>query len=441
MKRTGPRATATRRLIELFPGLIDAGGFNHGAILNRLAFLVVFIGAKVVALVGMLLLARLAAPDVFGGVELALSVALIVAGVGLLGVPGGATRLALAMDEPRVADILAFAAICIAAPATAAAVVGLILGWPSIWVLVLASCAAACFQVATTTYARIRALRFVNSLSDPFAVLAMLALAAVLWLAGVLTLANLALAATGLACLLCLVLVAGFLRARRPGFLVAYPRALAVSLPILALSGVSMIVGVGLRPLLGTTFPLEQLAVYSLCFRLCAPCMLIHQLVGTAFFARLYRASDRNFDRVTAAMVAGCTVCVIGLWLVLQPLIELAFPTYVTQIGILAPLFPLVGLQVTIWIVNALLEMKVGRHDVAHQAAFLGYGVFGVFFAIFVLGAARTMSQATLMFDAALIVFALGQIALLLRRQIRLPLSAGAIVLTAAACVFMSLGS
>jgi O-antigen/teichoic acid export membrane protein len=202
-----------------------------------------------------------------------------------------------------------------------------------------------------------------------------------------------------------------------------------------------MIVGAGLRPLLGAQFSLDQLAVYSLCFRLCAPCMLIHQLVGTAFFARLYRTSDRNFDLVVVGMIAACTLCVAALWLALRPLIGVAFPTYITHIAMLTPLFPLVGLQVTLWIVNALLEMKMGRHEVAHRAAVLGYVVFGAFLAIFALGAAGTMARVTLLFDAALLIFALGQVVLLYRRNVRLPLAACAAPVATAACVLMSLAS
>lgn len=426
-----------KRILSLMTAAGDpaAGGATAGGLLmQRLAFLIAFVGLKVVALFGMLWLARVAAPEVFGGIELALSVGLIVVGVGLLGVPGGVTRLALALDEPLIGDHLSFAALCIAGPASVAAIVGLAIGAPPVAVLIPALCAVTSFQASGSTFARIRARPMLNSIIDPLPTLSVLAIAGGLWAAGRLSLASLALGVTLLAAVLTAALLVGFIRNRRPDFVAAYRRALAISLPLLALSGVAMIVGAGLRPLLGVRFSLADLAIYSLCFRLCAPSMLMHQILGTAFFARIYKASDRDFDRVAAGLMSLCMLTVVAVWLALPPLVALVFPTYGPALPGLTVLFPMVGLQVIYWILIALLEMRVGRHAVATGASVAGYVIFGAFAAAFTLLPVDTLLRATLLFDIALAAFAAAQIVLLYRREARLPLVAAAIPLVGLAC-------
>lgn len=430
MKRILSLMAAAGRLTDPVGGGAPAGGW----MLGRLAFLIAFVGFKVVALFGMLWLARVASPDVFGGIELALSVGLIVVGVGLLGVPGGVTRMALALDEPLIGDHLSFAALCIAGPATAAAILGLIIGAPPIAVLIPAVCAVTSFQSSGTTFARIRARPMLNSFIDPLPVLSILAIAGGLWAAGRLTLPSLALGVTILASVLSTALLIGFVRNRRPDFFAAYRRALGISLPLLALSGVAMIVGAGLRPLLGVRFSLADLALYSLCFRLCAPSMLMHQILGTAFFARIYKATDRNFDRIAAGLMAACVVTVVAVWLALPLLVELVFPTYVPALAGLTVLFPMVGLQVVYWILIAFLEMKVGRHAVATGASVVGYVIFGAFAVAFSALPVDTLLRATLLFDIALAAFAISQLVLLHRRAVKLPLIWGAVPFVGLTC-------
>lgn len=422
----------TERISGLFHWL--AGPQRGETTVDRLAFLFVFVGAKVVALVGMLWLARVAAPEVFGGVELALSAALIVAGVGLLGIPGGVTRLSLAMDEPRIADHLSFTALCIAGPATISAFTTLALGGSPVAVLMLASCAVVAFQVSASTYARIRARPMLNSVVDPLPVLSMLTIALGLWATDRLTMAAMAVTMTLLACALTMGLAIGFALLRRPQFLVSYRRALAISLPLLAFSGVAMMVGAGLRPLLGIRFSLEDLALYSLCFRLCAPSMLMHQMLMTAFFARMYQATDKAFDRVVTGLAGACILTVIVLSLSMPILVPMVFPAYEPALASLAAIFPLVGLQVVYWILIALMEMKIGRHAVAAGAAVTGYVIFALFAAAFLALPIDTLVQATALFDLALAAFAVAQFILLRRRGVDLPLIAAMVPVAGLTC-------
>ena len=397
-------------------------------------FLTLFIGVKVVALIGILWLARVSSPEVFGAVELSLAVSLMVAGIGLLGVPGAATRLALTLNQPEIDDLLAFAALVVCLPASGAAIAVLVVGGPPVWVLLLASCAAACFQTIASTWARVRRRPLVNSIVDPFTILSVLLVGAGLRAFDLLTVINLAKALTILSIFLTVGLVVLFSTRRGVGFAARYKNALIIAGPILALGGVSILVSSALRPVLGGLFSLQALAVYSLCFRLTAPCMLLHQVFATAFFARIYQAGDRRFDQLAAGLAVACLAIIGALLLVMRPMIETVFPAYAASVEIMAHLFPLVGLQVLLWILNALLEMRVARHGVAGRAAVLGYMIFGVGIGAIILLRPDTLAQATAIFTVSLLLFATGQIVMLRSRGERLPLMFAVAILASLCC-------
>ncbi|RZJ01608.1 MAG: hypothetical protein EON90_02205 [Brevundimonas sp.] len=443
-------ALITSRNVD--PAVMDPTGTSTGeapspllrirsAVTRHLPFLIVFVGAKAVALLGFLLLARVAGGYVFGGVELALSAGLMAATAGLLGLPGGVTRLALVMDERRIADLLSFAAACVAVPATLLAVATLSLGGSALWALVLACCALASFQLVASSFARIRSLPLLNSLVDPFTVLVILALAAPLWLMGQLTLAGMAVLTTIAAGVTSVAVVWIHLIKRRPGFASSYARAIRISLPMLAMSGVMLLASMGLRPALGIRFRLEDLALYALCFRLMAPCMLIHQIITTGFFARIYGSSEAMFDRLMASMIVLYSVVIVVLWAAMPQVIRLGFPSYADGASTIMPLFPLVGLSVVFWIVSAMLEMMAGRHGVAGRVALWGYPVFGLCLGAFLLLGTFNLVEATALFDAALAIFIFVQLFALYRGGAKFPLAAVALSAPIAVCAGLSLVS
>lgn len=391
---------------------------------RTLLFLVVFGGAKAAALFGVLWLARVAEPTLYAAVELGLAVGLIVCGVGMLGVPGAVTRLALVGGEERVGDYLVFAAASVAVPACVLGLVSAVaLGWDSPGSLLVFCCALSAVQTTGSSYARIRALPLLNSVLDPFATLVVLGLCVVLWLLHSLTMMAVNITAALLATLVTIALVATFLRVRREQFLPAYMRLLRLGLPILALGGVAMIVSAGLRPLLAARFDLQALAVYALCFRLCAPALLIYQVLTTGFFARLYRASDATLDKIAIGLTAVNTAVIAGVWLVLIPLLELVFPQYLSEQDHFRRLFPIVGAQVALWLIAGLLEMKMGRHGIAGRASVAGYVVFGAFGLAFLVFPTSEMRHAVALFTGVLLIFILAQCTLAWRRGIRLPLT------------------
>lgn len=387
-------------------------------------FLLVFVGTKAAALFGVLWLARVAEPTLYAAVELGLAVGLIVCGVGMLGVPGAATRLALVGGEERVGDYLVFAAASIAVPACGLGLLSaVVLGLASPAPLLVFCCTLSAVQTTGSSYARIRALPLLNSVLDPFATLVVLGLCVTLWLTHSLNLAALNIASGLLATIVTFVLIVSFLRVRRERFGSAYMRLLILGLPILALGGVAMIVSAGLRPLLAARFDLQTLAVYALCFRLCAPALLIYQVLTTGFFARLYRASDATLDRIALGLTGLNTAVIVGVWLMLVPLLEFVFPQYLPEQDHFRIIFPIVGSQVVLWLVAGLLEMKMGRHGIAGRAAVAGYVIFGAFAFAFLVFPPSGMRHAVALFTIALLIFILAQCTLAWRSGIRLPLT------------------
>ncbi|MBI3516931.1 MAG: hypothetical protein HY060_23110, partial [Proteobacteria bacterium] len=70
--------------------------------------------AKATAFVGPLLLARFASPAEYGAIELALSIGLLGAVVGSLGMPLAVPQLYLTLGRRRIEDLLAFQTLAVA---------------------------------------------------------------------------------------------------------------------------------------------------------------------------------------------------------------------------------------------------------------------------------------------------------------------------------------
>lgn len=389
----------------------------------------VFLSTRAVALFGLLWLARVAEPSLYATAELALASGLLVSGVGMLGTPGSATRLSLVGGEERVGDYLAFSTALVALPTAILAISsGFLLGWGTAWPLLAGCCALSAAQLAGATYARIRVKTLLCALLDPFATLILLAVALVLYLMDALTLAPLSALVSAISLFIGVGAVVAFWRVRRSDFAAAYMRVVVLGLPILALGGVAMLVGAALRPLLAVRFDLEALALYSLCFRLCAPAFVIYQTLIVSFFARLYRASDKSFDTVASALTGMNCVLIGGIWIVLEPILLWGFPQYASNLELIRALFPAVGAQVALWLISGLLEMKMGRHEIAGRASLAGYLTMSAFAVSVYVMTSMDLRDAVLLFSFAILVSVLAQCLIAWRRGVYLPKTAGAAV-------------
>ena len=389
-------------------------------------FVITFVGMKAIAFTGLLWLAGISGRGVFGAIELSLAIGMIVGTSGLIGIHGAAPKLALTMGRAKIDDLLAFAAFVVASLAAAGSAVVWLVGLPALWALCIACCAPAAAQATLAAYARTRALPMMNSIVDPLAAVVMICVVGVLHFCGRLTVVWLAGTLTVVAFAIALVAFYAFLRCLRPGFTSAYREALSVGWPILVFGLVGVSIGAGLRPLLAAAFSLQALAVYSLCYRLAGGLLIFHQVLTTAIFSRLYMSGPQGFDRLVMGASTFLTLVALAMWVLLPRFIGLAFPAYRDQAGEIGRLFPLVGSQVILWILNALLENRINRHGASRIAAGSGFGLLFLYIPLVFL--VHDLRVAVAMFDIVLMAFSLIQVTLLWRKNDALPLTAMSVI-------------
>jgi O-antigen/teichoic acid export membrane protein len=376
-----------------------------------------FGSAKAAALVGLLWLASVAEPSLYGVVELGLAVSLIVSTLAMLGLPALITREALVGDETNISDLLSFCALVVAVPCTIFSVASSLASQgKSAPGLIAAVCALMAFQTVGSVYARIRGPRILTSVTDPYATLIVLMSCVLLWWGADLRMEFLSLTLGVSAVGTVVFLGACFARTKREDFLRRYVHLIPAALPLLALGVAAVVIGAGLRPVLAARLDLEQLAIYSLAFRLMAPCLLLHQVCQTAFFRQLYRMSDTQFSFVLSGVIGMCVTLVIVIWLLLPQILTYGFSDYLAVSAEMSATLPLVGAQVILWISAAFMEMRVSRHGGAASVALASCVLLSAFVVILLLHPAPSLAFAVLAFDISLLAILLAQ-ALILRRK------------------------
>lgn len=382
-------------------------------------FIASFSAAKSLAVLGPLLLARFLTPTDYGALELALSIGLLIAVVGSLGIPLAVPQLYLTLARHRIEDLLAFQILVVAALSGLA----LLVPWSILpaGALELGASLSGLFalQLALSAYCRVRQARSWSGWADNLA----LVLLPVLLLGCYLTSGRLALHDVGSACAAVPLVIGGgallvFLRCRRAGFGAAYRDALGRGGPMM-LNAVLMFCTVsGLRLVIGRYLPLEDVAVYAFGARLCLMLVLVHQVGATGLFARIYTLPSERSDRGFAIGLAG----LIGLGLAL--LVGVAalgdrLSWGAVDMAAVRGLLPILCAQTVLWIVTAWLELPIGREGLAGASALL----FGALIAGFVATVAALnalgwlgLTSISQVFTLFLLLCVLGQIHLLARR-------------------------
>jgi O-antigen/teichoic acid export membrane protein len=115
------------------------------------------------------------------------------------------------------------------------------------------------------------------------------------------------------------------------------------------------------RVLIGVVGTLDQVAIYGVVYRLCAPIVAIHQFLANLFFKRLYESNTRTFERYFAALSAvliGAAVLavVMGPWVGQHLIGSKAVP-----IGTRIDLFILMSCPMVLWSQLSLMELFLNR--------------------------------------------------------------------------------
>lgn len=335
--------------------------------LIALSFLGSYGSARGLAFLGPMLLPRLLAPDVYGGLELALTLAALLGSAVGLGVPQAAPRLKLILGHGGVLDVLALAFLLSALPLLLASLLGVWLGLP--WVATLTCGLGVLYgaQYGLSFWARVEGRKFLSTWVDNGALVLLGASAAGLTLlAATATPDQMIQSVWGLA-LPCLGLGFGVLLVLRPTNLFGQWRtALAEGLPLLATGLVLAGFAAAPRLLAGRFLPLADVGALAFAARLCLVLLVVHQLLMTWNFRNLYTWPTDRCDRVFAGLLGGLAALGCGILLLWPWVAPVLAPD---QPSLPRVTVALVASQTILWIALALFEAMIGRQGLGTRAA------------------------------------------------------------------------
>jgi O-antigen/teichoic acid export membrane protein len=154
-----------------------------------------------------------------------------------------------------------------------------------------------------------------------------------------------------------------FARQRQSGLAGRLQCAIRLGLPLLAFTLASIWASVSGRIFIGGFLSIESLSIYSVDFRLASVMLVVHGIVATGLFARLYRMPSRPYDRFLSIYLAALAILAVAMMAVFPFVIGHIHFRSVTadEIPAALNLFPIVVLQVYAWGAWASLEVRLAR--------------------------------------------------------------------------------
>ncbi|WP_026869849.1 lipopolysaccharide biosynthesis protein [Inquilinus limosus] len=392
---------------------------------QAMLFLLAFALGKGSAFFGPLLLSQIMTVQDYGTAELGLSIGLIAAQLLSLGVPGAIPQLVLIRKDDHVLDLLFFVTASIGLIGLGFAAIAYAVSGPLLHVFAGVAIAGAGAQLTASVFYRAKGRRFGILVADNLALYVFLIVGALVFAA----LRQVPLWAVIIGCGavslgLTLFALAGLVRTIRPRFLAAHVDARKMGFFMMVNSLVYFAIVSSSRILVGWFLSVEAVSIYSVCLRTAAAIFLVHQLVTTVHFAKLYESSagwfDRYYLKLLAVTMAGAAVILAGFELFGDRLLP-AWTAYFPQ---MSQLLPIVCMQTIWWVSLAQVELRINRALISRQAtmwlltsAALMVAALAVLQAFGLL----TLPVAALVFACTLFVALQAQLALLWRHGEALP--------------------
>ena len=413
-------------------------------------FLANFGAAKLVIYLLPLAIAKFAPPATYGGIEVAWSAALLGAMV-LVGAPlSGATQRYLIRKDRAVADEILGLTALFCGLSTIACFLARRWVTDSDALMALAALATAIIHNGCSAFFRMLGRRNFTAWADGTATLCaglvVLAARLMVWQATPEAVVSCYLV---LNVTVTLAAVIGFVATRKPGVLRRFWLSATIGLPMVAGAVLAIWLGVGGRLTVGL-LAARDVAAYSVAFRVGGLAFGVHQLAGTAMFARIYRARTREADRLLARVLTLVTVMSTGLALGGAPVVRALHLRALDSAGTLvfARILPIVTLQIYFWIAFAMLQVRINRSGLAARAlmpvAVVTLGGAGIIFGLnawlglgIVALSWLIAAQAAGYFAAELLVLARGRLP---HRRVGLVALAGGGLLVAIALLMQVLG-
>jgi len=331
------------------------------------AFLVNFALAKVAIYAVPLIIAANASAAVYGGVELAWSIGLLVAACTTSVPLAGLNQRYLIRRERGIGDEISIVLALASFLSLLVSVTAPIFALPASFRLVAA--AFACTALHSTAALGFRMLGRPNlsAWSDGTAMLITLALIAICMWSGLgVTVESLTLGYTLLAGAVLAGASVYLLSHRSPHLWGRLKRSMAIGAPMTAGGVLALWLGVGGRISVGLIRSAD-VAAYSVAFRVAGLALGLHQLANTLLYARLYRARTREADFILSRFLAAVVVFSVAMALVGPSVItRLRFEAIQASGGeTAARIVPIVSLQVFFWIGFAMLQLRINRAGIA----------------------------------------------------------------------------
>jgi O-antigen/teichoic acid export membrane protein len=299
----------------------------------------------------------------YGIIEYAWSWAALVATLLTLGIPGALPQLSLLRRPVPMVDVMA---LCVAGPGallTAAAVIAMAIAHSPAQAVVLSACVIALAQVTLSSYSRTFSHRNLALWFEGLSIYGMTAIALSLAVMGLTGFSPLGILSGVVAAMIVMIALTLFARLRHTEFLARLRSAVRIGLPLLAFTLSSIWAAVSGRVYIGAFLPIEDLSVYSVDFRIASAMLIVHSIVATGLFARLYSMPSRLYDRLLSFYLAAIALVAIAVVASFPFLVGyLRFRSLGAEnIQAATDLFPIVMLQVYAWGAWASLEMRLAR--------------------------------------------------------------------------------
>ena len=257
-------------------------------------------------------------------------------------------------------------ALCVAVPGAAlaaAAIVALIAAGSPASAVVLGACVIALAQITLASYSRTFSHRNQALWFEGLSIYGMATIAAGLALTGSAGLLQLGIVSTLVAVVFVIAALTLFARQRRSELTTRLRNAVGLGLPLLAFTLSSIWASVCGRIYIGAFLGTGELAVYSVDFRIASALLIVHSIIATGLFARLYGMPSRQYDRFLSIYLAAIALLAVAM-IAAFPILVGAFhfrSIGTDNIQAAVNLFSIVMLQVYAWGAWASLELRLAR--------------------------------------------------------------------------------
>jgi len=334
-----------------------------------LLFLPNFVLAKGAIYLLPLAIAALAPAQVYGSIELAVSIGLLASTV-TVGIPmGGMNQVYLVRGERRIVDQVAAIVLIGCSVASLLAVGAYLLDLDPTSVMVMASLGVAVVHQVGASASRMLSWRNLAAWTDGIAMLAAGALILVLIaFEGSPSLTGMTLGYLLLGALATIATAILLVAIRKPGLRERLRTCVKLGLPMTIFALLGIWLSVGGRILVGL-FNATDLAAYSVAFRVAGITLGIHQLAATALFAKLYSARTREADKLLTLFFVAVGVATAAVAVAGRAVPELIGLSALDARGVAAyrAVLPLAGIHTFYWIGFGMVQLRINRYGLAQR--------------------------------------------------------------------------